>query len=126
MLPLADFTPLSAQAQLAVVSLLAVLLIVLNILAHLRRKPPLDAELVKMNGAIEGLQSSFNGLAEKVRSLEEHRERDLAAQRTYTRETTREIFLKIDELKDSSATNFKIVERAIGQLEGKIESLRGR
>jgi chromosome segregation ATPase len=139
----ADFTPLSASAQVAIVSLLAVLLIVLNILALLRRKPPLDTELVKLNSAIDGLQKSVDSLnatakehadhdaeitalKEKVRTLESARETDLQAQRKYTRETTHEIFEKLDELKDSVNANFQSVERAMGQLEGKVEALRDK
>ena len=137
---LADFTPLSPQAQLAVISVLAVTLLVLAILSHVRRKPPLDSELVKLALAIEGLQKSvdvltdaerihathaveISSLQDKVRELEGHREEDQKSNRTYTRETTREIFLKLDELKDSVNSNFRTVERAIGQLEGKVANL---
>lgn len=142
MLPslVANFTPLSPAAQLAIVSLLVVAVALVTIWSHLRRKPPLDSELAKLHGAIESLQSSvkllsdtarehadhnseIRALKEKVRGLEIARESDLAAQRKYTRETTHELFQKLDELKGSVSSNFQAVERALGQLEGKVEGL---
>lgn len=141
MVPLADFTPLSPQAQLAIISLLVGATLILGIRATLIRKPTLDSELVKLNAAIESLQKSVDSLSdtarehadhateiealkEKVRTLEGARENDLAAQRRYTRETTHEIFEKLDELKSSVSQNFQALERGIGQLEGKLEGQR--
>jgi cell division protein FtsL len=141
-LPFAQFTPLSPAAQLAIVSVLAVAVALVTLWAHLRRKPPLDSELLKLHTAIESLQKSVEGLdatakkhadhnveiaglKEKVRLLEVAREADLAAQRKYTRETTHEIFEKLDELKTAVGNNFQRVERAIGQLEGKIDARSG-
>lgn len=144
MLPqiVAQFTPLTPAAQLTIVSILAVAVALVTLWAHLRRKPPLDTELVKLHAAIAGLEKSviqlsetarehsdhnaeIRALKDKVRILEVAREGDLAAQRKYTRETTHEIFEKLDELKSSVSSNFQKVERAIGQLEGKIEARGG-
>lgn len=135
---LAEFTPLSPQAQLAAVSLLAVALLVLGIRSHFKRQPPLDSELVKLNEAIKGLQKAVDkltesaeahsshateiqGLKSEVDTLKQHREEDLRQQREYTRKSSHDIFAKLDELKDSVNGNFRAVERAIGQLEGRIE-----
>jgi hypothetical protein len=142
MLPLtyAQFTPLSPGAQLAIVSLLVIVGALVALWSHLKRKPPLDSELIQLHTAIGALQKSVDGLnatakehadhnieiaglKEKVRILEQSREVDLAAQRKYTRETTHEIFEKLDELKSSVGQNFQAVERALGQLEGKVEGL---
>jgi predicted nucleic acid-binding Zn-ribbon protein len=138
--PLAEFAPLPPAAQWAIVSLLSVALTLVLIYNALRRKPPLDAELVKLQSAIESLQKSVDDLTEtqkahathaseiaelqrKVTALEQHREEDARAQRTYTRESGQRIFVKIDELSASVAQNFQSVERAIGQLEGQVKSL---
>lgn len=142
MLPaaLANFTPVSASAQVTILSLLSVMLIVLNIVAHFRRKPPLDSELTKLNITIEGLKGSVDNLtkahqqhvshAEAIETLQRevaelrgHREKDLADQRKYTRESTERIFKRIDEVDSSVATNFQAVERALGQLEGRVAML---
>jgi chromosome segregation ATPase len=137
MLPIADFTPLSPSAQVAVVSVLGVIAVVVGIWVAVRRRPPLDTELEKLNSAIAGLQKAVDALTKtagehahhateiqalksKVTTLEEHREKDLHAQRTYTRESTQRIFDRLDELKDSFNSNFQAVERAMGQLEGKV------
>lgn len=136
----AEFTPLSPQAQLAVVSLLAVGLLILAIRGHLRRSPPLDSELMKLSLAIEGLQVSFAklnvameshathaseiaALQDKVRTLEEHRENDQKGNRTYTRESSERIFRKLDELKDSVSANFQSIENRLGRVDGSIEQL---
>lgn len=137
----AQFAPLSAAAQWAVISILTGTLLILSISAFFRRKPPLDSELVKLNLAIDGLQKSVESLTsaqqthashaseiealeKKVAVLEQHRENDQHAQRKYTRETTQEIFNKIDGLKDSFSSNLQRVERALGNLEGKVEGLK--
>lgn len=137
---LANITPVSTEWQSGLFSVLAGLALILAILAHFRRKPPLDTELVKLHSAIESLKVSVRtlnetatrhaehapeiaSLKEKVRTLEAAREADLAAQRKYTRETSHEIFAKLDELKNSVSQNFQRVERALGQLEGKVEGL---
>ncbi|MEK7766793.1 MAG: hypothetical protein AAB368_11190, partial [bacterium] len=134
------FTPLSPQAQLAGISILGMTLLVLTILSHVRRKPPLDSELVKLALAIEGLQKSvdvltdaerthathaveISALQHQVQELEGYREDDQKSSRTYIRETTHEIFGKIDDLKDSLNANLRMVERAVGQVEGKVERL---
>ncbi|MBM3851594.1 MAG: hypothetical protein FJ399_00400 [Verrucomicrobia bacterium] len=137
---LADFTPLSAQAQIAIVSVLGLALLVLAIRNHVRRQPPLDSELVKITIAIEGLQSAVATLNEsvreqaghaaeilalqtKVRDLETKREEDLRAQRSYTRETTRELFEKLDDVKTSLSANFQSVENRLGRVDGALEQL---
>lgn len=136
---LAEFTPLSAHAQLTIVSVLIVAGMVVQIAANLynaRRKPPIDAELIKLQSAIDtlttgvrklhaaaeahaGHEAEIGQLKEEVRELKAARERDLAAARDESRETAQELFRKIDELKDSTAANLRAVERAIGQLEGR-------
>jgi hypothetical protein len=75
---------------------------------------------------VAGHASEIEALQEKVRVLEEHRERDLQAQRTYTRETTREIFVALDNLKSSFSSNIQQIERAMGKLEGSFDGLDDR
>lgn len=141
MLPLlAQFTPIPPGTQLTMVSLLAAVLMVLNILQIVRRKPPLDTELAKIHGAVQSLQASvqkldgtvgahashsskIESLEKQVRDLELKRETDLAAQRKYTRETTHEIFEKIDGLRMSLNGNLQSVERAMGRIEGEVKHL---
>lgn len=120
MLPLAEFTPLSPSAQLAIVSLLATVLAVLNTLSFFKRKPPLDSELVRLNAAIGGLKEAVDKLGKaaddhashateieqlkaQVQTLTKQREEDARSQRTYTRETSHEIFKKLDDIAKSFA-----------------------
>lgn len=140
---LAEFTPLSPQAQLAVVSLLGLALLVLAIRSHVRRQPPLDSELVKLSMAIDGLQTTLaelkaavaahashgteiEALQEKVRMLEQHREEDQKSNRTYTRESGERIFKKIDDLADTMNANFQSIENRLGRVDGAIEMISQR
>ncbi len=165
MLLLATFQPIPENAQWVIVSLLGIALTLLLIWSLVRRRPPLDSELVKLSLAIKGLQDSFaelnaamkahaaqaaeiTALQKQVRSLEEHREKDLQAQRTYTRESTRELFAKLDaqgqltqekldaqgqltqhrldRINDSLNANFISVENRLGRVDGAIEQLTTR
>jgi hypothetical protein len=109
----ASFAPISPDFQLNIWNLLALLLAVLAVVGHFRRTPPLDSELVKLNGAISGLDRSVTALTkshqdhvahagkiahleEQVRDLKGHRESDAQNQRSYIAKNTREIFEKID------------------------------
>lgn len=142
MLPLvvAEFTPLPPAAQWAIVSILGVVATLAIIWGTLRRKPPVGEDLVQLRSSIDALNKSVESLTkahekhathateietlhEKVRDLERLREDDQKGNRTYTRESTERIFKRIDELSNSVASNFQRVERALGQLEGKVDSI---
>ena len=131
----ADIAPLPPEFQLGLISLVGVLALVAIILGVFRRHPPLDTDLATLRLAIQGLQKSVDALTsaeklyaqhiteianlqEKVKSLEARRELDQAAQRTYTRETTREIFERLEAINKSFATNVQNFERAMGRIEG--------
>lgn len=137
---LASLAPISTEWQAGLISVLAGLALILSILAHFRRRPPLDSELTKIHSAVETLRKAvetldetakshaahgteIGALQDKVRRLETQREIDLANQRKYTRETTHEIFEKLDALKSSVSSNFQEMERSLGKIEGKLESL---
>jgi chromosome segregation ATPase len=150
----AQFSPLSPAAQTAIVSVLAIIVTLLVIRSYVRRDPPLDTELKTLSLAISGLQQTVSKLTSaqekhatheteidelktKVASLEALREKDkeavdkkrdedLSAQRKYTRETTKEIFDKLDHLQDSFSKNFQLVERTLGNVEGQLKGLTDR
>lgn len=145
MLPatLAEFVPLSPSAQWAIISILSVVLTVVLIWSNVRRRPPLDTELVKLQVAIEALNKSVGELTETQRAhashgseieklqeevhlLRSYREEDLRSQREYTRMSGERVFKRIDELDLAVNRNFQSVERALGQLEGQIKSLTTR
>jgi Na+/phosphate symporter len=136
---LAEFAPLSPSAQWAIVSILGVISTIAVIWGVIRRRPPVGEDLVQLRTSIDALKGSVEQLTEahekhvthaaeietlkrEVGELREHRENDLRAQRTYTRESTERIFLRIEQLNDSVNKNFQAVERAIGKLEGKVEA----
>ncbi len=119
----ASFTPISEDFQLNVWNLMVLAAAIIALLASFRRKLPLESELVKLQGAIDGLQKSVEALTRAERShagheteiaslrskitlLESRREEDLRAQRNYTRETTHALFTKLDE--NSSKTHQKL------------------
>lgn len=147
----AELTPLSVQAQLTIFSLLSLAIMVLTIHALWpKRNPTLDTQLAQFGGTIKTLETSVAALStamtkhatheaeisqlqQKVAALESRREADqakrdtdLAAQRAYTRETTREIFEELRNVSAAFAENTKSLERALGQVEGKIEGLTDR
>lgn len=140
---LATFTPLSPDLQVGINSLIALLLSVLALVSFFRRKPPLDSELVELKAAISSLSttvvdlveqvkavashaSEIDALKDKVARLDELREEDQRANRTYTRESGERLYKKVDELAASVAANFQAVERALGKLEGKVDELGRR
>lgn len=68
----AEFAPLSPGAQWAGVSILGVVLTILLIWSLIRRKPPLDTELVKLQGSIDGLNKSVGELTENQKAQDLH------------------------------------------------------
>ena len=147
---LADFAPLSPTFQSDIYSVVLIFAAVgglilgaIGIWVSMRRQPPLDAELVRFSSAIDVLkksvdelaetakehadhESEITGLKEKVKLLESRREEDLQAQRKYTRETTHEIFEKIDGLVETFNNNTRTMERALGGVEGGLKGLQDR
>jgi predicted nucleic acid-binding Zn-ribbon protein len=141
MLPLlAEITPISAQWQTGLLSLLAIVALVLAIQAHFRRKPPIDTELVKIHASVEHLSSAaikldqwvteitkhagkIETLEGKVNALESHRESDIAQQREYVEKVSREIFGQVRSAVESFNANIQQVERALGILEGQLKGL---
>lgn len=146
----AQFTPIPADFQLGVISLIFATGALVGILAYFRRRPPVGENLVQLRGSLDALNTSvgvlteahnalteahnahishaaeIEALQEKVRTLERLREEDQKANRTYTRESTERIFKRIDELGDSMNKNFHSVERSLGQLEGQVAAARAR
>jgi hypothetical protein len=142
---LADFVPglLSQGFQLDLLNLIAIIGALVALWVALRRKPPLDSELVKLETAIEGLQGAVSELTvssklcsshrtetadlkRRMGELESKREIDLHAQRTYTRESAHDIFAKLDATKDALGINIQAVERAMGRVEGEMKSIGER
>jgi predicted nucleic acid-binding Zn-ribbon protein len=142
MLPLvfAEFTPLPPAAQWAIVSILGVIATLVIIWAAIRRQPPVGEDLVKLRSSIEALNSSVEALTkahekhithgaeienlqEQVRRLQHQREDDQRNARAYTANSNEKIFKRIEDLSDSMSKNFQNVERALGQLEGRVEAL---
>jgi predicted nucleic acid-binding Zn-ribbon protein len=143
MLLLAETSPLSNEFQLNLISLLGILALILSILAYFRRKPSLDTELIQLRTTIESLTATvaklvtnqeehathaqqIADLKHEVVQLKAHREEDQRSQRTYIRETTKEIFTAIDALKSTFSTNVQAMERALGKLEGSMEGIGDR
>lgn len=117
---LADFQPISPGFQVDTYSLLLVaaalgglVIGVLGLWLGSRRKPPVDVDLVKLEGAIETLQTAVDKLAEwqqehaghkselsalheKVRKLELLRESDAQSQRSYIQKSAQDIFARIE------------------------------
>lgn len=137
----ANIAPISPEWQLGLLSVLGILFLVLSILGHFKRKPPVDSQLVALNTTIEGLKdavekltatqathashsSEIQKLQDEVKELRAHREADLRSQREYTRQSGERIFSRIDELDRSVNNNFQSVERAIGNLEGRLAATR--
>ncbi len=136
-------SPISRGFQLDLFNLLAVLGALVAIWAATRRKPPLDAELVKLQFSIDGLQQSVADLANnqklcgahrtetadlkrRLGEIETKRDVDLQAQRTYTRDSAHDIFAKLDATKDALGVNIQAVERAMGRVEGEMKSIGER
>lgn len=138
MLPLlAEFTPLAPSTQIAIVSLLGVVVTLVSLWSMLRRRPPLDAHLAKFEAALEGLRASVDELTEaqkaaaehsaeiralkqRVATLEQLRDMDAKAQRDDMRTNTRELFQRIESVEQTVAKNFQLVERALGKVEGQL------
>lgn len=136
-LPFAQIQPFAPSTQVAFISFLGIVLLLLGIWAHFRRRPPIDVDLAKLASAIEALQGTVAKLTERTDSQAHHateiealqkeitglriaREADVAAQRSYTQRTTREIFERIEGVERAVATNFQSVERALGRIEGQL------
>lgn len=153
---LADFQPISPGFQLDVYSLIlifaaiaGIVIGVLGLWISARRKPTLEAHLVKLELTIEGLQGSvekltatqekqagheieITALKEKVRSLEGRLENDIGAQRRNVAHVNRELGEKIDNsakvmedklqaLSDTLNKEFRDLYRALGKAEGQLE-----
>lgn len=137
---LAEFSPLSPSAQLAIVSILSLLLIVLSIRAMIRRDPSLDTHLAKFEASIATLTKSVNELTEsqklaadhstRIRALESeavairaaHTQCSMAHRSDQTR-VTREWFDRIEKVESGMAKNFQTIEGAIGRIEGQLTIL---
>lgn len=127
MLPLlAEFTPLSPSAQLAIFSLLTVVVTLVSLWSMLRRRPPLDAQIARFEAAIEGLNRSVADLAEAQRQASSHGfridaiERNCAACRIETNRALKDVYDRIESVESSMGENFQSVERALGRIEGQI------
>lgn len=135
---LAEFTPLSPTAQLAIVSLLGVAVALLTIRSLVRRTPPLDAHLTKFESAIATLTKAVDDLTEANRAAANHStriatlERECSALRTEldrkltdqhvaTDKSIREVYLRIESIELSNSKNFQSIERALGRIEGALQ-----
>lgn len=137
---LAEFTPLSAPAQLAIFSLILVASLGTNIWFNVRasrRKPTIDVDLVKLASQIETLAAGFSRLSaaversanhaseiktlqREVQDLRRARDEDQGRQRSYTQKTTRELFERMEAGERAMAKNFQSVERSLGRIEGQL------
>lgn len=140
MLPLlAEFTPLSNSAQMAVVSLLILVSLLLTIWSLTRRHPPLDAHLTKFEGSIATLTKAVDELTKAQRAAADHStriaqlERECSAlrleldekitdQRDATDEGIQRVYLRIESLEQSVSRNFQTIERSLGRIEGELKA----
>lgn len=146
---LAEFTPLSPTAQLAIVSLLGVAVALLTIRSLVRRTPPLDSHLTKFEAAIATLTKAVDDLTEAQRSASSHSTRiatlekecsilrqeldkkltdqredfdkKLTAQHEAGDESIHEVYLRIENIELSNSKNFQSIERALGRIEGALQ-----
>lgn len=151
-LPLAEFTPLDPKFQVNVMSVLGIVGVIAGLWAMFRRRPPVDVDLVRLHTSIEALEKAVDALTvahkrheahenklseldSKVRHLEQLRESDAHAHRSYMAKTTREIFEriesearitqdKLDALMVSISTNLQKVERGLGNVEGAMDFIK--
>lgn len=148
----AAFAPISADFQLNVWNVIVLLTALTALLAALRRKPPLDSQLVQLGSSISSLQASVEALTteqkrqaaheakiealqEKVRLLEAQRETDAAAQRRHLAHVQHEIFQKFDQLDakfgarletldTKVSANLQSIERGLGRFESAVDFIR--
>lgn len=137
LLPLAEFSPLSPSAQIAVVSLLSVALICVSIWAMVRRQPPLDAQIARFEATIDTLRKAVDELTEAQRGAASHSariaqlenecaelrsalDRRLTEQRRDTDESITKLYLRIESFEKAVAMNFQTVERSLGRIEGQL------
>ncbi|HLP02128.1 MAG TPA: hypothetical protein VK163_08885 [Opitutaceae bacterium] len=138
MLPLvAEFTPLSPSAQLAVVSLLVVAATLLSIWNMVRRRPPLDAQIARFEATIDTLRKAVDELTEAQRAAASHSsrisqlesecaelrsalDRRLSDQRRDTDGSITKLYLRIESFEKAVTGNFQTVERSLGRIEGQL------
>lgn len=141
--PVAQISPLSPEFQLGLISLLGVAVLVQSLVAAFRRKPPVGEDLVQLRTSIDSLKKSvelltlahekhvahsaeITALQKEVDRLKTQREEDQRSARSYTAQSNQRIFERIDELAETVAANFQSVERAIGKVEGQLQTLHPR
>lgn len=100
-----DISPIAAEWQAGLFSLLSIIALVLGILAYFKRKPPLDAELVQLRGKIESLQNDFAELRE-----------ELAVSKKAWGDSTREIFAAVNTLRDAMNAEMRGINRELGAI----------
>jgi hypothetical protein len=147
---LADFQPIDGAFQLTIYSVILLVAAVAGIWSTFRRKPPIDTHLVKLEGAIDGLQKAVDSLTDeqkkhsshetkiseleaKVRHLETRREIDAAAHRGDTHQLSKDFSGivqsearitqdKFDAIQDTIRAGFTDLYRALGKTEGILEA----
>ncbi len=148
---LAEFAPIDPGFQLNLWNVLVLVIAIASLLTALKRKPPLDSELTRLNLAIESLTKTVGRLEDahqghsqhaaqlealhrEVDFLKQRREEDGASQRRHLAETVRELTdtvgvlrtdftSSLDRFRDSMANNTAKVERALGGVEGELKQL---
>lgn len=135
---LGEFAPISPEWQAGLASLLGATALVLGILAYFRRKPPIDAELVKLTASIESLRESVDELKRARNDHNSHGQRiaaleqrmpvieaqiatNTASLRDETTDCINRVYDVIRKLDESTADNLKAIERAIGRIEGAVK-----
>ncbi|WP_414664869.1 hypothetical protein [Horticoccus sp. 23ND18S-11] len=115
MLPalLAQFEPVSADWQAGLYAFGTLVALILSVMANFRRKPSVDVDLQRLVGSIDALMKAVEkletsrelhaGHAIQIQSLENNArelraqvDREIAGQRKYSMELSREIFSRID------------------------------
>ncbi len=139
LLPLAEFSPLSADFQLNIWNVLLFVSTLATLWAAIRRKPPLDARLTEFSASIAGLKGSVDkltkaqedaaGHAARIAQLERECgelraeiDRKTTEQRQSTDESMHDLYLRIEGFESATARNFQTIERSLGRIEGELKT----
>ncbi|WP_043588956.1 hypothetical protein [Geminisphaera colitermitum] len=107
-------TPLTSEFQTGLISSLSIAALALSVWAYFRRRPPVDADLSRIEADLKALKEQHAALVEK-------QDREAAEQRKQTDDLINGVYKRIEAVQSSFNRNFQTMERALGRIEGAIE-----